>query len=100
MTTPNRRQSFKVQATPVPVPPSLVSSPYLSPNSMFNKEYAFPRVPAGSQDAWLRDQVPQRQQQSQQQGSQQPAPAQAKGAAQPSQKPAQAPKPGQQPPKS
>lgn len=99
MTTPNRRQSFKVQTTPVPVPPSLVQSPYLAPNSMFNKEYSFPRAPAGNQDNWLMDTVPQRPQG--QQGQQQQQQQQPKGTTQPAQQqPAQTSKSPPAPPKS
>lgn len=58
---PRRTSSLKLTTRPahVPVPPSLLTSPYLtSPESIFQREIATPYLPSEADEQWLQDTVP------------------------------------------
>ncbi|KAF8737692.1 hypothetical protein AX14_012463 [Amanita brunnescens Koide BX004] len=58
---PRRTSSLKLTTRPahVPIPPSLLTSPYLtSPESIFQREIATPCRPSEADERWLQDTVP------------------------------------------
>lgn len=59
---PRRRpSSLRITTRPVqvPIPPSLLTSPYLtSPESIFQREIATPCLPSEADEQWLQDTVP------------------------------------------
>ena len=58
---PRRTSSLKLTTRPahVPIPPSLLTSPYLtSPESIFQREIATPYLPSEADEQWLQDTVP------------------------------------------
>lgn len=58
---PRRTSSLKLTTRPttVPIPPSLLASPYLtSPESIFQREIATPYLPSEADERWLQDTVP------------------------------------------
>lgn len=58
---PTRRRSLRLSNQPIhiPIPPSLLESPYLnSPESIFQRAVTSPRHPSKEDEQWLQDTVP------------------------------------------
>jgi hypothetical protein len=56
-----RRSTSFPKPRAIPIPPSLIQSPYLnSPQSIFRRSSSAPRLPSEEDDEWLRDTVPLR----------------------------------------
>ncbi|TFK42906.1 hypothetical protein BDQ12DRAFT_298658 [Crucibulum laeve] len=56
-----RRKSLRLpsQPPPIPIPPSLLQSPYLnSPQSIFKRDLSAPRMPSQEDEQWLQDTIP------------------------------------------
>ncbi|KAG6821159.1 hypothetical protein H0H93_005379 [Arthromyces matolae] len=55
-----RRKSLQLpsQPTAVPIPPSLLHSPYLDPHSIFQRSLSMPHCPTEEDEKWLQDTIP------------------------------------------
>ncbi|KAG6920004.1 hypothetical protein DXG01_013353 [Tephrocybe rancida] len=58
--TVSRRKSLQLPPRPVkvPIPPSLLQSPYLDPQSIFQRTISAPHYPSEEDERWLQDTVP------------------------------------------
>ncbi|KAG6829982.1 hypothetical protein H0H87_009589 [Tephrocybe sp. NHM501043] len=56
----SRRKSLQLPPRPidVPIPPSLLESPYLNPQSIFQRTISAPHNPSEDDERWLQDTVP------------------------------------------